>query len=78
MLPLLSARQLIELASYHALVGKPGVDHSDVPLVMLAAAVMSFFSGEPVMPEALMPHLEQPEQTPDDILKRYRASRLVK
>ncbi len=74
MLPLLDARQLIELCQYHAIVGKPGIDHADVPLAVQASAVLSYLSESDVRPELLMPHLEPPEQTPEEMLNILQAS----
>lgn len=57
----MTTRQLLECAEYHEIVGKPGVDHADVPLALLASSVMNFLRGEDadrIGTSDLMPHLK--------------------
>jgi hypothetical protein len=75
MLPLLDARQLLDLAKYHAIVGNPGVDHTDVPLSLLALAVLNFFRGEnsePIEMGQIMPHLAGPELDIDEVFENFQ------
>ncbi len=75
LLPHLTLRQFTELAEYHSIVGKPGVDHADVPLAVLATAVLNFMSEDAsTRPGDLMPHLEEPEQTSDEIWRRIKGT----
>lgn len=76
MLPLLDARQLLELAKYHAIVGAPGVDHSDVPLALQCLVVANALRGEnadAIEMRQIMPHLAEPEMNIDEVFEGFQA-----
>ncbi len=75
MLPLLDARQLLDLAKYHAIVGNPGIDHCDVPIALQCLAVLNIFRGEnsePVEMGQIMPHLAEPAIDVDEAFENFQ------
>ncbi len=75
MLPLLDARQLLDLAKYHSIVGQPGVDHCDVPLALQCLVVFNALRGEtsePLTMEQVMPHLAEPAIDVDEAYEKFQ------
>ncbi len=75
MLPLLDARQLLDLANYYAIVGPPGVDHQDVPLALQCLIVANALRGEasePLTMDQIMPHLAEPALDLDEVYEKFQ------